>query len=158
MTSTAHPMYRPRNAADVTVIRVGAALIIRDSSDRILMERRSDCGLWGFVGGRVDAGETIEQAATREAFEETGLEIQVDRLLGIYSGIENRVVTFPDNVVQLVDVVMTASILSGELTRSHESEALQFFALDDLPPQDSIVPPAWQPLDDYQHKRDSLLR
>jgi hypothetical protein len=53
---------------------------------------------------------------------------------------------------------MTASILSGELTRSHESEALQFFALDDLPPQDSIVPPAWQPLDDYQHKRDSLLR
>jgi 8-oxo-dGTP pyrophosphatase MutT (NUDIX family) len=158
MTMMAHPMYRPRDASDVTVIRVGAALIIRDSEDRILMERRSDCGLWGFIGGRVDAGETIEQAAIREAREETGLEIRVDALQGIYSGIENRVVTFPDNVVQLVDVVMTASILSGELTCSHESEALHFFAVNDLPSNDDVVPPAWQPLNDYYNKRDSLLR
>ena len=151
-------MYGSRPAADVTQVRVGAGVVVRDAQGRVLLERRSDCGVWGLLGGRIEKGESVEQAAVREVKEESGLDVRVTRLLGVYSDPrEGRIVAYSEtDIIQLVDVVVEAEIQGGELTRSAESEELRFFALDELPAQ--IVPPARQALQDCALGRIGVLR
>lgn len=64
---------------------LAASAVIRDNQKRILLVQRAnppDMGCWTLPGGRVDPGETLEQAAIREVFEETGLVIRIVRELG----------------------------------------------------------------------------
>jgi 8-oxo-dGTP diphosphatase len=51
----------------------------------LLIERKNPPYGWALPGGFVDVGETVEQAAVREAYEETGLEVSLKKLLGVYS-------------------------------------------------------------------------
>lgn len=147
MTTVATFSMYDQNQVDAnTRVRVGVALVVRNAKGHILLERRSDNGLWGLPGGRVEPGESLLQTALREAKEETGLTIVVTRLLGVYSGPEDRIVIYPDNVVQLVDILLEASIVSGNLVCSSESIELRFFQLHGFPPETAIVPPAWLPL------------
>jgi 8-oxo-dGTP diphosphatase len=63
-------------------VAVGAVAV---DHDRLLLIRRGHgpgAGLWSVPGGRVEPGETLHEAVVREAFEETGLEVVVDRFLG----------------------------------------------------------------------------
>ena len=132
-----------------TSVRTGVGVLILNSEEKILLELRSDCGLWGLIGGRLDPGESLQKAAHRETYEETGLSISITGLLGVYSGPEDRIVTYSDNVVQLIDVIFTASVLGGSLRCSEESQSLEFFARNDLPLKGAIVPPARQPIQDF---------
>lgn len=141
-------MYSQKHADANTRVRIGVGIVIRNADGLILLEKRSDNGLWGLPGGRIEPGESVVETAIREAKEETGLMIAITRLLGIYSGPKDRIVTFPDNVVQIVDILLEAEIISGELVCSNESEDLQFFHLLALPPEPEIVPPARLPLSD----------
>ena len=54
-------------------------------SGRILLTKREDLEVWCLPGGGVGAGESVAQAAVRESCEETGLEVQLIRLVGLYS-------------------------------------------------------------------------
>jgi 8-oxo-dGTP diphosphatase len=54
-------------------------------SGQILLTQREDFETWCLPGGNVDAGESAAQAAMREAREETGLDVQLERLVGVYS-------------------------------------------------------------------------
>lgn len=139
-------MYNQKQVDANTRVRAGVGLIIHNIDGDILLERRSDNGLWGLPGGRIEPGESLLQTALREAEEETGLTIDVTRLLGVYSGPEDRIVSYSDNVVQLVDIILEASIVSGDLMCSSESLELRFFRLGDFPPETEIVPPARLPL------------
>ena len=107
-----------RQVADAnTQVRAGVGIVLRDDLGRVLLEKRSDCGLWGLPGGRIEAGESIVETAVREINEETGLSIRITSLLGVYSGPTDRIVTFPDdgNVVQLIDILLEAKVVSGNL-------------------------------------------
>lgn len=148
-------IYQPRLADAHTRVRAGVGVFVRDAQGRVLLEKRSDSGLWGAPGGRIEPGESIQQAAVREVMEETGLTIGPLRLIGAYSNPQERIVTYPDNVVHLVDVVMEAEVVGGELTLSSESEQLQFFAPDALPAE--IVPAARQPLLDWLAGRTGVI-
>ena len=61
-----------------------AGAVVRDEAGRLLLVRRGrepGAGLWSLPGGRIEPGETPAEAATREVFEETGLQVSVGRLL-----------------------------------------------------------------------------
>jgi ADP-ribose pyrophosphatase YjhB (NUDIX family) len=65
-------------------MKVGASIAIIHNG-RVLLTKRHDFAVWCLPGGHVDAGESVAQAAIREILEETGLEVRLTRLVGIYS-------------------------------------------------------------------------
>ncbi|HMB31950.1 MAG TPA: NUDIX hydrolase [Desulfohalobiaceae bacterium] len=79
----------PSCGASIVMYRnpVPSVDIIIDIQDQgiVLIERRNPPFGWALPGGFVDYGEGVEQAAVREAHEETGLEVELIRLLGVYS-------------------------------------------------------------------------
>lgn len=158
MNQIVQQMYARKVADADTRVRVGVGIVVRDENGRVLLERRSDCGWWGLPGGRIEPGESAIEAAVREMKEETSLTIRVTRLLGVYSEPSERIVTYLDNgdVVQLVDIVLEATVVSGMLTCSSESLDLQFFQLEHLPSE--IVPPARVPLEDVAAGRVRVVR
>jgi 8-oxo-dGTP diphosphatase len=73
-----------REYPDAPVVGVGAIIIERD---RVVLVRRGHpplAGEWSIPGGVLEVGETLRQAAVREALEETGLRVEVGELLGVY--------------------------------------------------------------------------
>ena len=157
MDDRAARMFALNSPTLLTKVKVGVGVVVRDGMGGILLERRSDCGLWGLPGGRLEPGESLSEGARREVLEETGLAVRITRLLGVYSEPAERIVTYLDNgdVAHLVDVVVESEIVSGRLTKSNESEELRFFPLDALP-QD-MVPPARKPLQDIKTGRVCVL-
>ena len=73
------------DATKATQIRPAVAAVIHNGDGRILLQRRSDNGLWGLPGGSVEIGESVRDAIVREVREETGLTVEVLRLIGVYS-------------------------------------------------------------------------
>jgi 8-oxo-dGTP pyrophosphatase MutT (NUDIX family) len=140
-------MYQPRSFDRINQVRPGVGVVIRDGAGRILLEKRKDSGWWGFPGGAVEPGETIARTAVREVLEETGLTVKVTRLLGVYSDPLVRTVSYPDNIVQLIDVVVEAEVVAGRLRLSEESEKLEYFDPTELPAE--IVPAARLPLTNF---------
>lgn len=67
------------------VILVFAGGCVFDERGRVLLQKRGDSGNWGFPGGAIELGETPENAAIRELKEETGLDVVVNSLIGIYT-------------------------------------------------------------------------
>ncbi len=147
--SSVYPeMFAQHAVGPETMIRLGVGVLIRDEQNGILLEQRADCGWWGLPGGQLEVGETIPQTAIREVKEETGLDIEIVKLIGIYSELEERIVTYPDTKhgLQIIDVVLEGKILSGQLTCSEESLELRFFSPDHLPAE--LIPPCRQPIQD----------
>lgn len=147
-----HSMFPDQADATRAEVKLGTCAVIFDEVGRIVLERRSDCGWWCLPGGRMNPGETVAQAAYREAREETGLEIVVERFLGIFSDPRRRIVRYPDNgdLRQLVDAVVVGRPLGGQLERSEESLEVAWFAperlpLNTVPPVVEILRQALQP-------------
>lgn len=111
------------------ILNCAGALIIRD--DKILFQRRTDNGKWGLIGGLLEMNETYEQAALREAYEETRLEIQLDSFLGIYHN--HNMVWSNGDAAHVISAYFTASIISGEPRIDEESYELRFFGKDEIP-------------------------
>ena len=131
-----------RPETDVTTateLRPGVAAIIQDGEGKILLQRRSDNGLWGLPGGSVEIGESVRDAILREVREETGLTVEVVRLIGVYSDPRVQVVRYADgNVVHYISSVFACRILEGTLQTCDETLDLQFFDPAQLP--EDLVP------------------
>ncbi|MDA1276795.1 MAG: NUDIX domain-containing protein [Verrucomicrobia bacterium] len=158
MNPIADRMFACRSADEHTRIRLGVGVFLLNAERKVLLEKRSDCGLWGLPGGGVEPGESVHAAAAREVREETGFEIQITRMIGVYSEPKDRIVTFQDNgdVVHRIDVIVEAEIVSGKLVLSHESEELRFFERGKFPSE--VCPPAVIPLQDYLNGVSGVLR
>jgi len=131
-----------RPETDVTKameLRPGVAAIISNGEGKILLQRRSDNGLWGLPGGSVEIGESVRDAIVREVKEETGLTVEVVRLIGVYSDPTFQIVRYPDgNVVQYISSLFACRILAGTLQTCDETLDLQFFDPANLP--EDLVP------------------
>lgn len=106
--------------------KVAVGTIIRAPDDRLVLVRRAiepGYGLWVFPGGYVDRGEEITAAAVREAREESGLDVRIDRLVNIYSyGGRSPII-----------IVYAASILGGTLCADDECLEVGLFRSDQIP-------------------------
>ena len=114
------------------VILVFAGGCLFDDRERVLLQKRGDSGKWGFPGGAIELGETPEEAAIREVKEETGLDIQVESLIGIYTDSDIR---YPNgDEAHSICIAYRLEAVSGQLACDGvETAELKYFALDELP-------------------------
>jgi len=73
-----------------------ANVVVANYSGGILMIRRSDNDNWALPGGAMDLGESLPDAAVRETLEETGIEVEITGLVGIYTD-PRHVVVYTSN-------------------------------------------------------------
>jgi len=107
-----------------------ASAVVADAEGRILLGRRRDNQLWTIPGGAMDPGETITQAAVREVKEETGIEVEVVSLVGIYSD-PHHVVEYADGEVrQQFSVCFACRPTGGMAGRDNEMSEVGFFPPD----------------------------
>ncbi len=129
-------------ASDPTDLRLSVSAIVweSDPGGPFLLMQRSDNGQWGLPGGYVEKGESVSEAAAREVFEETGVEVAVGRLIGVYSDPARQVIAYADgNRVQAVNLCFEArAVGQGEPTTPEETLQTGYFAATALP--DPMVP------------------
>ena len=100
-------------------------LIVRDNAI-VMVKRRNPPYGWAIPGGYVDEGESVENAAIREAEEETGLDVKLDRLFYVYSDPHR------DPRQHTMTVVFVAHA-DGEPAGADDAERACYFDLDNLP-------------------------
>ena len=127
-----------------------ACVIVVNDKDEVLLQRRKDNHLWCYSGGSIELDEDVEQAATRELFEETGLVARELKLFGIYSGIDNHFIYSNNDEVSCIDMVYVCTDYTGELrVQETEVEKLRFFSRKDLPLAEKFLPSNVKVLKEY---------
>ncbi len=109
--------------------------LIFNEKGQVLLQRRSDDGLWGNPGGSMDLGETIYETIIREIKEETNLEIEKENLkiFNIYSGEEQHHIYPNNDEVYFVNIIFETDVYRGTVKSDSESYELKFFDIDKLP-------------------------
>lgn len=124
--------YYDKNAPTVNSIVAAASAIVTDKEGRIVMHKRADNQLWSLVGGAMEYGESISETIRREVKEETGLEIQVCKVIGIYTD-PNHVIEYSNGEVrQQFSICFHCKIMSGEIKVSNESLDVRLFSKEEL--------------------------
>lgn len=124
--------YRNPDAPEPNSLKPGASALVTDDSGQVLMQRRGDSGNWSLPGGIMEVGETLEDCAVRETREETGLDIEITGLLGIYTDPAHVIAYSDGEVRQEFAVVYYGRVLGGQITVSHESTSVEFLSLEEL--------------------------
>lgn len=125
--------YHDPEAPQANSLVVGSSAVVVDDEGRILLQRRSDSGNWALPGGAMDIGETLAESAIREVKEETGFDVRIERIVGIYSD-PGHVFAYADGEVrQEFSICLAATIVGGSLAVSHESTDVRFFTFDEVP-------------------------
>ena len=122
--------FDPKVAATAVVEREGRVLLIKRGN-------QPGYGLWSMPGGYVDRGEVVEEAAAREVWEETGLRVEINWLIGLFSERGHPVVV----------AAFAAGEAGGDLAAGEEALDIGFFSLDELPdlafPRDRLILERW---------------
>ncbi len=121
---------RPLMVAGATI------LVIKDN--QILLNHRTDTKTWGIPGGAMELGESLEETAYRELYEETGLIAKELKLLTVLSG-EEYFFTYPngDQLYSVIALFLAIDVLGDLHINDDESDQLQYFDFDHLPTLES---------------------
>ncbi|AFC43556.1 MULTISPECIES: NUDIX hydrolase [Mycobacterium] len=145
--------YNDPDAPQPNSVVPSASAIVTDEQGRILLVKRRDNTLWALPGGGHDIGETIAGTAVREVKEETGLDVEVTALVGVYTN-PHHVVAFTDGEVrQQFSLCFTTTLIGGELAIDHESTDIAWAHPDDIPTLD-MHPSMRLRIDHYLQHRD----
>ena len=119
---------------------LGASAIAWDEAGRVLLIRRSDNGRWALPGGIMEPGEWIADCVVREVREETGVEVEPVRLVGIYSDPARGHIVLDNGDELYVVIIAFECRVVGGTPRPDGDESLEvaYFSPDDLPP--SVAP------------------
>lgn len=100
---------------------VGVTTFVQDDAGRVLLIERADNGQWALPGGGQEVGESTPAAAIRETLEETGIDVEISGLVGIYS-YPGHVIAYDDGEVrQEFSICFRARQVGGSATTSDES-------------------------------------
>lgn len=121
------------------LIFVGAVVIIVDEQGRILLQqRRIPYGRWGIPGGLMELGESTEETARREVFEETNLTVGQLNLINVYSGSDQYVQAANGDEFYVVTIAYYTQEVKGKLVVD-PSEAIHFkYFNPDQVPEDMV--------------------
>ncbi len=137
------------------VMTVGCGVLIENRKGELLLQRRSDTGEWCVPGGALEPGETYAEAAKREIFEETGVDVADLKLYGLYSG-PDREIHYPNgDVVYSLSVIFITDTFTGEVSDA-DSEVLEhrFFSRDNIP--DNLFEPDVRPVLDWKRGKSGI--
>jgi ADP-ribose pyrophosphatase YjhB (NUDIX family) len=114
-------------------LRLGCSAVIFDGPRRkALLTRRADNGRWCVPGGGMEPGESAAEACEREVFEETGLRVRVQRLVGVYSD-PDQLVIYPDGrKAHFVVLSFEVEVIGGVLGLSDETTQTGYFTLAEM--------------------------
>lgn len=114
-------------------LRMGcSAVIFNETRTKALLTRRTDNGRWCIPGGGMEVGEFAAEACIREVWEETGLNVSVKRLIGVYSN-PHQLVIYPDgNKAHFVVLSFEVEVIGGELGLSNETTEVGFFSVQEM--------------------------
>ncbi len=112
-----------------------AAVVLDETGNRVLLHLRDDQPMWSLPGGPPDFGESFTAGIVREVKEETGLDIEIIRLIGVYSDPEFWIFSYPDgNRAHAFAAAFECRAVSGEISPNmKDSLEVRWFAIDDLP-------------------------
>ena len=103
---------------------VVVVLVFIRQDDRILLVRQDyGSGYWSLPGGSMEHGESIEEAAIREVKEETSLDVQITRVVGLYAKPEEEAIA----------ITLEAEVTGGTLQADNEIGECRFFPVNQLP-------------------------
>jgi len=105
------------------------AILCFDEDDRLVLVRHAEDGRWTTPGGAVEPEEVPADAALREMWEETGLHVELLRVLGVYGGPEFTTTYRNGDAVSFMTSVFLARRIGGELRPDgHETLEVRRFA------------------------------
>lgn len=122
----------------IPFIQTGSAIIIRNENKEILLQERTDRNMWGLPGGCQELGEDLRETAIREAYEETGIKLDIENLVLINTlsgnlrknSYPNGDIVYNNTSLYLADVFINSL---EKLKGDSETKRLKFFSLDDIP-------------------------
>lgn len=116
------------------IILVGSTIIVLNDKQEVLLQYRSDSFDWGLPGGAMELGESLEETAHRELFEETGLRAENLEFLKLFSGKEFYY-KYPngDETYNVIALYKAGSTTGKLKVNDLESVALQYFPQDRFP-------------------------
>jgi ADP-ribose pyrophosphatase YjhB (NUDIX family) len=133
--------YRDPAAPTANSLVPGGSALVLDEHGRVLLQRRADSGNWALPGGSMDIGETLHQCVIREVKEETGLDVEITGLLGIYTD-PHHVIAYADGEVrQEFNVTYLGRVVGGTIAVSDESTDVRFIDpadFDHIPIHDTV--------------------
>lgn len=121
---------------DRLLLVVGARIFIEDDAGRVLMQKRSDFGTWGFLGGLAEPGEALEATIRREVYEESGLNLGKVVPIAFSGDPAQETLTYPNgHQCQFFCLMFWAREFSGEM-QIRDDETLEFawHGPDQFPP------------------------
>ncbi len=140
-------------------IRVGCSAVIFDKDrEKILLTRREDNKQWCLPSGGMEPGESANEACIREVDEETGLQVAIKRLIGVYTTPHELVVYQDGNKIQLVALCFEAEIVGGELQLSCETTEYGYFSYQEMQELDMLLNHAQRIKDAYSGETTTFIR
>ncbi|WP_395293949.1 NUDIX domain-containing protein [Kitasatospora hibisci] len=137
------------NAPKANCLVPAAGVVVVDDAGRVLLQRRTDNGMWALPGGRMDLGESPAGCGIRETREETGLDIEITGIVGTHTN-PGHVFAYDDGEVrQEFSVRLLGRPIGGGLQVSDESREVAWFSpaqTDELP----MVPSTRKRLADWR--------
>ncbi|MEU5871429.1 NUDIX domain-containing protein [Glycomyces sp. NPDC047369] len=107
-------------------------VFVTDELGRVLLIQRSDNGDWALPGGGHDLGERIAETAIREAKEETGLDVEVTGIVGLYTDPGHLIEYGDGEVRQQFSIAFRARVTGGGITVSSESTQVAWIGVEEL--------------------------
>jgi 8-oxo-dGTP pyrophosphatase MutT (NUDIX family) len=97
------------------LVMPSTAVAVRDERGRLLLGRHHNGGVWVLPGGLIEPGELPADAAMREVWEETGLIVRLERIIGVFGGPELNVKYSNGDLASYVGTIFAGESIGGEL-------------------------------------------